>query len=131
MQRRFCDDVDLIERKQVRIFTLLRDHDWVKAAEAGYLPVDVQHLRLEKGRAIKGGDRARTKLAKAIKIPNVTSLFITISPVKGLAGYTPPAHNCQGKWIIWKKRGASLTSKLSSCSGCASGWATISRARSD
>jgi len=57
MQRRFCDDVDLIERKQVRIFTLLRDHDWVKAAEAGYLPVDVQHLRLEKGRAIKGGDR--------------------------------------------------------------------------
>ena len=57
MQGRFCDDIDLIERKQVRIFTLLRDHDWVKAAEAGYLPVDVQHLRLEKRRAIKGGDR--------------------------------------------------------------------------
>src|SRR5439155_25929351 len=77
------------------------------------------------------GDCATTKLAKAIKIPNGTSLFITISPVKGLAGYTPPAHNCQDKWIIWKKRGASLMSKLSSCSGCASGWATISRARSD
>ena len=57
MQGRFCHDVDRIERKQVRIFTLLRDDDWVKAAEAGYLPVDVQHLRLEKGRAIKGGDR--------------------------------------------------------------------------
>jgi len=57
MQGRFCYDVDRIERKQVRIFTLLRDDDWVKAAEAGYLPVDVQHLRLEKRRAIKGGDR--------------------------------------------------------------------------
>ena len=57
MQGRFCYDVDRIERKQVRIFTLLRDDDWVKAAEAGYLPVDVQHLRLEKRRAIKSGDR--------------------------------------------------------------------------
>ena len=57
MQGRFCYDVDRIERKQVRIFTLLRDDDWVKAAETGYLPVDVQHFRLEKRRAIKGGDR--------------------------------------------------------------------------
>src|SRR5947199_5192678 len=58
MHRRLSDDVDLIERKAVRILAFLSDNNRSDAAKAGNLPVNVQHLRLEKGRAIKRGDRS-------------------------------------------------------------------------
>src|SRR5947207_3556071 len=58
VHRRFSDDVDLIERKLLRILALLRDDNWLDPAKSGDLPVDVQHLRLEKSRAVKGGDRS-------------------------------------------------------------------------
>src|SRR6266702_1076523 len=61
MGRRFCDDVDLIERKLVRILALLGDDDWLNAAKAGDLPVDVQHFPLEKRRTIEGDDRSWTR----------------------------------------------------------------------
>ena len=57
MSRRSWNDVDLIQRELLRILALLRDDDWLNPAKSGDLPVDVQHLRLEKRRAIKGGDR--------------------------------------------------------------------------
>ena len=56
MRRRFSDDVDLVERKLFGILALLSDDDWLDAPKSGDLPVDVQHLRLEKSRAVKSGD---------------------------------------------------------------------------
>ena len=57
MRRRFSDDRDFLEWISLRFLALLRDHERLEALERSDLPVDVQHLRLEKGRAIKGGDR--------------------------------------------------------------------------
>ena len=53
----FSDDVDLIERKPVQVLAFLRDDNWLDAPKSRDLPVDVQHLRLEKGRAVEGDDR--------------------------------------------------------------------------
>jgi hypothetical protein len=61
MQRRFWDNVDLIEWKAARIFAFLSDNNWGDALERGDLPVDVPHLRFQKRRAITGDDRARIK----------------------------------------------------------------------
>jgi len=57
MQRRFWDDVDLIEWKAARILAFLSDDNRRDALERDYLPVDVQHLRFQKRRAITGDDR--------------------------------------------------------------------------
>ena len=56
MCRRFADDVNGLKREEIGIFPFLRDHDRPDALERGDLPVDVQHLRLEKRRAIRGDD---------------------------------------------------------------------------
>src|SRR5713226_4519702 len=56
MRRRFSNDLDLIERKLVRILALLPDDESLNSPKPGNLPVDVQHLRLEERRAIKGDD---------------------------------------------------------------------------
>jgi|ERR1700730_6465789 hypothetical protein len=55
--RRLFDDIDLIERKPVGIFSLLGNDHRLDAPKRGDLPVDVQHLRLEKCRAVKSNDR--------------------------------------------------------------------------
>ena len=54
----FGDDLDLVEWKLLRIFALLRDNERLDACEGRDLPVDMQHLRLEKSRAVKSGDRS-------------------------------------------------------------------------
>src|SRR6266545_6412946 len=54
MQRRFWDDVDLIEWKAARIFTFLSDDNRRDPLERADLAVDVPHLRLEKRRTITG-----------------------------------------------------------------------------
>ena len=59
MRRRFSDDEDRRKRKPLRLLALLRDDHRPKPLERGDLPVDVQHLRLEKRRAITGDDRRR------------------------------------------------------------------------
>ncbi len=53
MSGRFLDNLDFLERKLFRILPFLRDHDRLHALETGDLPIDVQHLRLEKGCAVK------------------------------------------------------------------------------
>ena len=45
--------------KTLRLLALLRNDHRPKALQRGDLPVDVQHLRLEKRRAIAGDDRRR------------------------------------------------------------------------
>ena len=59
MRRRFSDDKDRFKRKPLRLLALLRDDHRPKPLQRGYLPVNVQHLRLEKRRAIAGDDRRR------------------------------------------------------------------------
>ena len=60
MNPRFSDNKERSERELLGILPLLRDDDWSESLERGDLPVDVKHLRLEKGRAITGDDRLRT-----------------------------------------------------------------------
>jgi hypothetical protein len=57
MQKRFPDEENGLERKSVRLFPFLRDYNWAEPLQPGDLPVDVQHLRLEKGRTITGNNR--------------------------------------------------------------------------
>src|SRR5258708_5371005 len=92
MRRRSCDDVDLIEWKPLRVLAFLGDNGWLNATKAGDLPVNVQHLRLEKGRAIKGDDRLWVRrvvqcLKSNIEPPNqkliVKSLIPFHLPVSG------------------------------------------------
>jgi hypothetical protein len=52
------DGVDPIEWEFVGIFSLLGYGDRLDPPKRGDLPVDVQHLRFEKCRAVKGGDRS-------------------------------------------------------------------------
>ncbi len=59
MRRRFSDDKDRVERKPLCLFALLGDDHRPKPLQRGYLPVNVQHLRLEKRRAVAGDDRRR------------------------------------------------------------------------
>jgi hypothetical protein len=39
------------------LFPLLRNHHRLASLQGGYLPVDMQHLRFQKRRAITGDDR--------------------------------------------------------------------------
>src|SRR5215471_14510749 len=57
MERGFLDEMDLIERKRFGVLAFLGDDDRLNLSEPGDLPVDVQHLRLEKCRAIECGNR--------------------------------------------------------------------------
>src|SRR5438270_13249339 len=50
-------DLDFGQRKSVWVFTLLCDDDRFDPPQGGDLPIDVQHLRLKKGRAVKSDDR--------------------------------------------------------------------------
>ena len=62
MSRRFRNDLDLIKWKLGGVLALLRDDEGPHALERGDLPVDVQHLRFEKRRAITGDDRMRISI---------------------------------------------------------------------
>src|ERR1700736_4856553 len=57
MRRRFSGDVDLIERKPVHMLAFLRDDNWLDPPKSRDLPINVQHLRLEKRRTVEGDDR--------------------------------------------------------------------------
>ena len=59
MGRPFPDDVNLIEWKLGGVLAFLRDDEWPHPPERGDLPVDMQHLRLEKRRAITSDDGTR------------------------------------------------------------------------
>src|SRR3954447_3037368 len=52
MSRRFAHEIDGFEGKPLRIFAFLRDDDGPDLLQRCDLPVDVKHLRFEKGRAI-------------------------------------------------------------------------------
>jgi hypothetical protein len=57
MRRRPRHDVDLLEREFFRVLAFLGDDVRPDPAERGNLPVDVEHLRFQEGRAIKRNDR--------------------------------------------------------------------------
>src|SRR5205807_8836285 len=57
MDGRLTDDLDPVERKFLGVFALLRDDDRLDPPQGGDLSVDMQHLRLKKGRAVKSDDR--------------------------------------------------------------------------
>src|SRR6266480_7678687 len=48
------NDFDIIKREPFRILNLLRDDEGVDTAQRFYLPVNVQHLQLQKAGAITG-----------------------------------------------------------------------------
>ena len=54
MRRGFASNNDRFKRETRRFFPLLRDDNGVKTLQRGDLPVDVEHLRLEKSCAIAG-----------------------------------------------------------------------------
>jgi len=58
----FPNDVNLIEWKLGGVLTLPRDDEWPHPPERADLPVDVQHLRLEKRGAITRNDRTRISI---------------------------------------------------------------------
>src|SRR5438067_6994800 len=68
MQRRLCDDVDLIERKARRVFAFSGDDYRGNALKRRDLPVDVQHLRFQKRRAIAGDDRTSCQDRKSTRL---------------------------------------------------------------
>ena len=76
MQRRFWDDLDPIERKARRVFAFLGDDDRKNALERDDLPVDVQHLRFQKRRAIAGDDRGRCHVERSRDISDCCLLTI-------------------------------------------------------
>jgi hypothetical protein len=58
VRSRFFDSLDFFEGKLFRIFPLLRDDKRFDPLQRGDLPVDVKHLGLEEGRAVKRDDRS-------------------------------------------------------------------------
>ena len=58
MRWRLRSDVNWLKRIPVCILTFLRYDDWSASFQAGDLPVDMQHLRFEKRRAITSDNRA-------------------------------------------------------------------------
>ena len=58
MSWRFADDFHGRKWESRRLLTFLRDHDRAKPLQRRNLPVDVQHLRLEKCRAVTRCDRS-------------------------------------------------------------------------
>src|ERR1051326_1651430 len=59
MRRRFFVDVAPVEWKTDGVFTFLRNDDRLNTMESGDLPVNVQHLRFKKRRAVKCDDGTR------------------------------------------------------------------------
>src|ERR1700730_1599207 len=59
MSGRFTDQGNRLKREEFVIFPVLRYNDRPDALERGNLPVDVQHLRFEKGCAIRCDNRPR------------------------------------------------------------------------
>ena len=59
MRRRFRNDDDVAEGKTLGFLALLRDDDGPEPLERSDLPIDVEHLRLEKGRTIGRDDWSR------------------------------------------------------------------------
>src|SRR5215217_1924991 len=55
---RFWNDINSLERIAPRILALLSDHHWSAPRQTGDLPVNMQHLRFEKCRAITSDNRA-------------------------------------------------------------------------
>ena len=53
----FGEDVHVREGKGVGVLPLLGEHDRAEAAQRGDLPIDVEHLRLEKGDDVGADDR--------------------------------------------------------------------------
>src|SRR4029453_1922205 len=82
MQRRFWDNVDLIEWKAARIFAFLRDDCRGGALERRYLPVDVPHLRFQKRTAITGDNLLSCHVARSRDISHCYFLKIRDSPVR-------------------------------------------------
>ena len=58
MSWRFADNLDRRKWESRLFLTFLRDHDRTKPLQRRDLPVDVQHLRLEKCRAVTRCDRS-------------------------------------------------------------------------
>jgi hypothetical protein len=58
MRLRFGNDVDALEWIAIGILAFLRNHHWSASFQTGDLPVDMQHLRFEKRRAITSDNRA-------------------------------------------------------------------------
>jgi hypothetical protein len=50
----FANNVDRLKRKALRLFAFLRDDYWRALFQCGDLPVDVEHLRFQKRRAVTG-----------------------------------------------------------------------------
>src|SRR3954454_23715079 len=65
-RRRLGTNCQLLERKLIRVLSLLRDDDRPDTAERRDLPIDVEHLRLEKCRAIRGDYRTLSCVARAV-----------------------------------------------------------------
>src|SRR3954463_16741396 len=59
MRSWFADDRDVVERIARRFLSFLRDDKGLNALERSDLPIDMEHLRLEEGRAITGDYRFR------------------------------------------------------------------------
>ena len=57
MEGGLLDEMDLMEWKFLWILAFLGDNDGLNLLESANLPVDVQHLRLEKRRAIECDNR--------------------------------------------------------------------------
>jgi hypothetical protein len=57
MRRRLGDNVDPFKWIAVGLLALLRDDDRPASLQGSYLPVDVQHLRFKKRRAITSDNR--------------------------------------------------------------------------
>jgi hypothetical protein len=58
MRRRLGNNLDCLKWITLGLFAFLRDHDRNASFQGGDLPVDMQHLGLEKRRAITSDDRA-------------------------------------------------------------------------
>ena len=57
------DELDVLERKAVGVLALAGEDNGIVTAEADDLPVDVQHLGLQKRGAVAGYDRLHGKLS--------------------------------------------------------------------
>ena len=70
MSGRLRDDVDRIKWVVVGLLALLRDHHRPASLQGSYLPVDVQHLRFKKGRAIRcdDGERVSCHLERSLPL---------------------------------------------------------------
>ena len=56
MRCRLGGNVDRVKREALHLLAFLGDDDGNASFQCGDLPVDVQHLRFQKGRAITGDD---------------------------------------------------------------------------